>query len=208
MNTPNRRLELRFRPDDIYCKPTCADRHKTNGFLLRVRIKKSRIKKLEEDEAKQTKKQSINNSMIDDNKSTENNVDKMNLSETQNAFQCNNKDQQDQVMTKLIDQVQNCSFNILDDAVPGPSHENLYCENIKELEDLSLDTNDINLSKCKKNISPTFDRNKYEDLSEDKDYELPKLQILGRVETEFKFTSKYYIIYYITVLHLRMNLIY
>ncbi|XP_043790065.1 general transcription factor 3C polypeptide 5 isoform X2 [Apis laboriosa] len=187
VNTPNRRLELRFRPDDIYCKPTCADRHKTNGFLLRVKIKKSRIKKLEEDEAKQKKKQLTNNFMTDDNKNTENNVDKMNLSEIQNAFQCNDKDQQDQVMIKLIDQVQSCSFNILDDA--GPSHENLYCENIKELEDLSLDTNDVNLSKCKKNIAPTFDRNKYEDLSEDKDYELPKLQILGRVETEFKFTN-------------------
>lgn len=139
------------------------------------------------------KKQSTNNSMTDDNKNTKNNIDKMNLSEIQKSFQCNDKDQQDQVMTKLIDQVQNCSFNILDDAVPGPSHENLYCENIKELEDLSLDANDVNLSKCKKNIAPTFDRNKYEDLSEDKDYELPELQILGRVETEFKFTSKYYI---------------
>jgi len=32
---------LRFRSDDGYSKPTCGDRHSTNGFLLRVRIKKN-----------------------------------------------------------------------------------------------------------------------------------------------------------------------
>lgn len=34
----NRRLELRFRPDDIYCKPACGDRVKTNALLLKVKV--------------------------------------------------------------------------------------------------------------------------------------------------------------------------
>ena len=34
---PNRRLELRFRPDDAYCKPACGEKHHGSSFLLRVR---------------------------------------------------------------------------------------------------------------------------------------------------------------------------
>jgi len=34
---PNRRLELRFRPDDVYCKPACGEKHHGSSFLLRVR---------------------------------------------------------------------------------------------------------------------------------------------------------------------------
>lgn len=186
-NTPNRRLELRFRPEDIFCKPTCGDRHNTNGFLLRIRIKKSRIKKAEEAEAKQQRKSSrstmnVNDSSIGDSKNTENSVDRVNLPQTRD-----NKGQE-QLMTELIDQVQSCSFSTVDDPVPGSSHR-VYSENNEDLLDQSLDTNEANLSKNKKDIPPTFDRNKYEDLSQDIDYTLPKLQILGRVDTEFRFTS-------------------
>ncbi|XP_014253309.1 general transcription factor 3C polypeptide 5 [Cimex lectularius] len=38
----NRRLELRFRPDDIYCKPACGDRFNTNGVLLKIKVLKSK----------------------------------------------------------------------------------------------------------------------------------------------------------------------
>ncbi len=27
LSEPNRRLELRFRSEDVYCKPTCGERH-------------------------------------------------------------------------------------------------------------------------------------------------------------------------------------
>lgn len=37
----NRRVELRFRPDDIYCKPTCGDRSQTFSLLLKVKVKKA-----------------------------------------------------------------------------------------------------------------------------------------------------------------------
>lgn len=183
-------MELRFRPDDIFCKPTCGDRHNTNGFLLRIRIKKSRVKKAEEAEAKRQRKSSrstmnVNDSSIGDNENTENSVDNVNLPQTRD-----NKGQQEQLMTELIDQVQSCSFSTLDDPVPGSSHR-VYSENNEDLLDQSLDTNEVNLSKNKKDIPPTFDRNKYEDLSEDNDYTLPKLQILGQVDTEFRFTSMY-----------------
>ncbi|KAK9305917.1 hypothetical protein QLX08_003275 [Tetragonisca angustula] len=189
VNTPNRRLELRFRPDDIYCKPTCGDRHNTNGLLLRIRIKKSRVKKAKEAEAKQERKPpasivKVNDSSVDDNENIKNNVNKIDVSGIED-----NKDQQRQLITELIDQIQSCSFTTLDDPVPGPSHKDLYSENVKDLQDQLVDTNEANLSKNKNDIPPTFDRNKYEDLSEDKDYELPKLQILGRVDTEFKFTN-------------------
>lgn len=41
----NRRMELRFRPNDVYCKPTCGERHNSTALLLRVvcRRKKKRI---------------------------------------------------------------------------------------------------------------------------------------------------------------------
>ncbi|BES89302.1 RNA polymerase III transcription factor (TF)IIIC subunit [Nesidiocoris tenuis] len=35
----NRRLELRFRPGDVTCKPTCGDRIKTNGVLLKIKVR-------------------------------------------------------------------------------------------------------------------------------------------------------------------------
>ena len=38
VSEPNLRLELRFRPDDVFCKPTCGERSTdTNSFLLRVK---------------------------------------------------------------------------------------------------------------------------------------------------------------------------
>lgn len=36
----NRRLELRMRPDDVYCRPACADRHKVTGLLLSVKVRR------------------------------------------------------------------------------------------------------------------------------------------------------------------------
>ncbi|XP_066955131.1 general transcription factor 3C polypeptide 5 isoform X1 [Macrobrachium rosenbergii] len=44
----NRRMELRFRPNDVYCKPTCGERHNSTALLIRVvRRKKKRKLKLE-----------------------------------------------------------------------------------------------------------------------------------------------------------------
>ena len=43
VSEPNRRLELRFRPDDVFCKPTCGERcTDTNSFLLRVKRMRSK----------------------------------------------------------------------------------------------------------------------------------------------------------------------
>ncbi|XP_075213058.1 general transcription factor IIIC subunit l(2)37Cd [Lycorma delicatula] len=39
---PNRRLELRFRPDDVYCRSACGDRQKTVSFLLKVKVKRKK----------------------------------------------------------------------------------------------------------------------------------------------------------------------
>lgn len=38
----NRRLELRFRPDDIFCKPACGDRYETDGLILKVKSVKTK----------------------------------------------------------------------------------------------------------------------------------------------------------------------
>lgn len=40
LSEPNRRLELRFRVDDIYCKPTCGERHQCSSFVIKVKRKK------------------------------------------------------------------------------------------------------------------------------------------------------------------------
>lgn len=33
-------MELRFRPNDIYCKPTCGDKILTTSLLLKIKVKK------------------------------------------------------------------------------------------------------------------------------------------------------------------------
>ena len=38
-NESNRRLELRFRPEDVFCKPTCGERSNETAFLLKVKRK-------------------------------------------------------------------------------------------------------------------------------------------------------------------------
>jgi len=42
LDEPNRRLELRFRPDDVFCKPTCGERNSDSSFLIKV--KRRRLK--------------------------------------------------------------------------------------------------------------------------------------------------------------------
>ncbi|XP_022191449.2 general transcription factor 3C polypeptide 5 [Nilaparvata lugens] len=42
MTTRNRRLELRFRPEDIYARPTYGDRQSTISFLLKVKVKRKK----------------------------------------------------------------------------------------------------------------------------------------------------------------------
>ena len=39
----SRRLELRYRPNDILCKPMCGDRHSCNNLLIRVRRRKKKL---------------------------------------------------------------------------------------------------------------------------------------------------------------------
>ena len=36
----SRRLELRFRPEDAYCKPTCGEKVRETSFLLKVKRKR------------------------------------------------------------------------------------------------------------------------------------------------------------------------
>jgi len=40
LEEPNRRLELRFRPKDVFCKPTCGEKHTGSSFLIKVKRKK------------------------------------------------------------------------------------------------------------------------------------------------------------------------
>lgn len=35
-------MELRFRPDDVYCRSACGDRQKTVSFLLKVKVKRKK----------------------------------------------------------------------------------------------------------------------------------------------------------------------
>ncbi|XP_069972340.1 general transcription factor 3C polypeptide 5 [Penaeus vannamei] len=48
----NRRMELRFRPDDVYCKPTCGEQHNSTALLLRVVRRKKKKKKQQEADPK------------------------------------------------------------------------------------------------------------------------------------------------------------
>ena len=50
LSEPNRRLELRFRSEDVYCKPTCGERHQCSckhifdNFCLNSKFKRNFFK--------------------------------------------------------------------------------------------------------------------------------------------------------------------
>ncbi|XP_012153767.2 general transcription factor IIIC subunit l(2)37Cd isoform X2 [Megachile rotundata] len=188
VDTSNRRLELRFRPDDVYCKPTCGDRHNTNGFLLRVRIKR-RSKETDASQASEPSTSSANINNETDNKTndkTNKHFSKMPDMSQSCDIRNTNKDKDEQLVSELVNQVQSCSVKSSDDIC---SSHNLFSEiESKESPNVSIDTGDTTSPKPK-NIMPTFDRNKYQDLSDDKDYQLPELTVLGKVNTEFRFTN-------------------
>ncbi|KAI4484588.1 hypothetical protein M0804_007154 [Polistes exclamans] len=183
VDTPNRRLELRFRPNDGYTKPACGDRHSKMAFLLRVRVKKHRIDKVQENAQKSndnTNVETMKNVM--ENMSLSNNSSKSNVehNDIQNEQQEDSK--KDNIVTDLVKQIQNCNLSTMTDI------ESSSKESSNKISDILPDANK-NFSEEKQNIKPTFDRNKYEDLSQDEQYELPKLKILGRIDTEFQFNN-------------------
>lgn len=177
---------MRFRPDDGYSKPTCGDRHSKTAFLLRVRVKKNRInevqKNVQRSEAN-TNVESIKNDFRNVSLNDDNQKNKGNQSDVQNHGDL----KKDNVVIDLVEKIQNCNVSTNTESSSKVSSSEI----IKTIADTSVDTGK-NLVKGKKNIAPTFDRNKYEDLSQDEQYELPKLKILGRIDTEFQFTSMYF----------------
>ncbi|GAB1862390.1 General transcription factor 3C polypeptide 5 [Camponotus japonicus] len=164
----NRRLELRFRPDDGYSKPTCGDRHSTIGFLLRVRMKKNRIIKAEMTEATKSKC-----------------TDTADLKATASST-INNENLK--TFHLLEDEQINSISNIVikEDSCKDNANIENTADNINKLDGTHENEN---FPKEKRNVLPTFDNSRYENLSQETDYELPCLKILGRVETEFKFTN-------------------
>ncbi|KAK0088056.1 hypothetical protein PV326_004954 [Microctonus aethiopoides] len=173
VNTSNRRLELRFRPSDGYCKPACGDRHEVSGFLLRIRVKKSRIEKTEE--VSKAREPPDYRDLI-------------------SAMSNNGR-----VTDKLTNETNNSNINT--EMKDLDTEKQISIDNDNEKQNESKNINDSNREKsltkttlpfgrqCDKNMPPTFDRHKYEDLSNDKDYTLPKLKVIGRVSTEFRFTG-------------------
>ena len=41
-NDPTKRVEMRMRPKDVYCKPLCGDKGKCTGLLMKVMRRKKR----------------------------------------------------------------------------------------------------------------------------------------------------------------------
>ncbi|XP_063985821.1 general transcription factor 3C polypeptide 5 [Diachasmimorpha longicaudata] len=146
ITTSNRRLELRLRPADGFCKPACGDRHPVTGFLLRIRVKKSRV----------------------------NQVMRTNLERASQARPHESAMPKDPLRPVIEDEIEDVT---------------------KYLRESSIDPADTSKrvpfpGQCDQNESTSkFDKFKCEDLSGAADYRLPKLKILGRVETEFRFTN-------------------
>ncbi|XP_074098001.1 general transcription factor IIIC subunit l(2)37Cd [Cotesia typhae] len=163
INTPNRRLELKLRVSDVYCKPACGDRHEVSGFLLRIRVKKSRIKKVTE-LAKQKEVENYRNltPAMPRDLSKQNSIDNFDREE----------------IKRLSKELRNCEIYAQQNRskTAGGNEKNQSL-----IDELSGDSS--------KNIPLKFSCNKMEDLSNETDYKLPKLKILGRVVMEFKFTS-------------------
>lgn len=144
---------MRFRPDDGYCKPACGDRHNTVGFLLRVRVKKSRIGQTE-------------------TAATETVVESTSTSPKASTSRIGDCD------TSIVD----CSTGT---SVKAGSNVDNAAGDIP-----STSTNvDKTLEKEQSASHSTLASHKNVTFSQDADYELPRLKIMGRVETEFKFMS-------------------
>lgn len=175
MKSKNKRLELRFRPDDGYCKPACGDRHQTAGFLLRIRVKKSRIKKVEEAEIlNNEKKEKEKEKEKEKKKEKEEEKEKEKEKETEENHSSHENENENE-----------STNNAEDESVNKLSHQIITF-------DLTTESNSDVLDK---NVPPSFEKNKYENLSEDTEYQLPKLKVLGRVDSEFRFTSMFKLIH-------------
>lgn len=163
---------MRFRPEDGYSKPICGDRHNTTGFLLRVRVKKNRVT-----QANMTKATKC--------------TDTTSLEATASCNSKENKtshllDEQINSVSNIAIREDGCKDNVSGDAaVEDTVEKNCTADNIKNVDAHE----DKSSPKRKKNLSLSFDNDRYENLSQETDYELPRLKILGRTETEFKFTS-------------------
>lgn len=139
VDTKNRRLELRFRPDDGYCKPACGDRHSTSGFLLRVRVKRKRGVK---ENCKNSDTGSFDSNLGDDYRFS-------------NTKQSTDIDVQN-LLNELTNRIADCN---------------------------------VDGKKLKENVLLPFEKNKYKDLSNDEYYRIPEFEVLGQVDTEFRFMS-------------------
>jgi len=167
---------LRFRPDDVNSKPTYGNRYSTVSFLLRVR-KKNRIIKADITEA--TKSKCTDTA---DLKATGSSIiNKENL-KTFHLL----KDEQINSISNVMIKEDSCKDNA---NIENTIEKNCTADNINNLDDTHENENS---PEGKRNVLPTFDNNKYENLSQEIDYELPCLKILGKVETEFVFTSMFY----------------
>jgi len=206
---------LRFRPDDGYSKPTCGDRHSTNGFLLRVRIKKNnkvtqvknatmeliKLKSMDTTNLKVTPSYISKDLDIFHSKSEQ-------INATFNIARKKNTHEGNICVDNLINQEKDCTHNV--DSIHCNNEEaaeKKYATDNKNLHDACIDNSP---SRKKKNIF-TFDNNKYKNLSQETYYKVPRLKILGKIETEFKFTSMFYLNYtknviFINFVHTILNI--
>ncbi|XP_011874303.1 PREDICTED: general transcription factor 3C polypeptide 5 [Vollenhovia emeryi] len=186
VDVPNRRLELRFRPDDGYSKPTCGDRHSTNGFLLRVRIKKNKVTQVKSTTVELVKPTSVD---ITNSEASTSCIGKdlhaSHSEDEQISVARENIDREGNSVVDLVSQEEERSVDPAHCSSEAASAEKVCAAGVENLCDTCVD-------KCpsKRNKDTfTFDNNKYENLSKETNYELPRLKILGRIETEFKFTN-------------------
>ncbi|XP_020286022.1 general transcription factor 3C polypeptide 5 isoform X2 [Pseudomyrmex gracilis] len=186
----NRRLELRFRPDDGYSKPACGDRQSTIGFLLKVRLKKRAMCNTKS-ETRKTKS-----------------VDTTDLKPTTSCIVCSTKDLgtpllKDEYINNLFDSNKlednnhienNASINNQND-IQECINSFVNCNIVKDEEKSYATTNTKHIydsckdqARRKTNLLP-FSNEKYDNLSQDMNYELPDLKILGKVDIIFKFNN-------------------
>lgn len=201
MDVPNRRLELRFRPEDGYSKPTCGDRHSTNGFLLRVRIKKNKITQVKSATMELVRPTStdITNVKATTSCDSENLSKNDRINATVNISRETNPEDNVSV-DNLVNREKDHNVDSTHCSNEGAAEKKCAADN-ENLCDTSVDKS----SSKKKKKGFTFDNDKYENLSQEMDYEVPRLKILGRIETEFQFTSMLYINYAKTFVYINFS---
>ncbi|XP_043279585.1 general transcription factor 3C polypeptide 5 [Venturia canescens] len=180
-SSSNRRLELRFRPQDGYRKPTCGDKHETAGFLIRVRVKKSLVQHMEKMEMI-TERDNVKFHGPYDIEQLDQLLGPLGREFTSGE---NNTGE-----TSENQKMQRPSCKAKTDVPEKNNYSESGSElNIQERGILYTKNSEKSVDHNSKDSIENGATKSFEDFSKDDSYQVPDAKVIGRVETEFDFQN-------------------